>query len=189
MDVIEAIRHRRATRAFAAAPVATETLRSLIALAVEAPSAINLQPWLFAVVRNRQTLHRIAAAAKVHLLGRMGPGSPFLRFRDMLQNPAFDMLYGAPALIVVCATSPAQQAAEDCALAAENLMLAACGRGLGTCCIGLARPWLNQPDGKALLGIPDRCVPILPIVLGEPSIVPPAPGRRAPDIRWVDGDG
>jgi nitroreductase len=186
MDVIEAIRTRRATRAFAADEVTVPTLQALIAIAVEAPSAINLQPWLFAVARRRPTLHRIAEAAKAYLLAHMEPGSPFLRFREMLQGPGFDMLYGAPALVVICAANSTQQAAEDCALAAQTFMLAACAQGLATCCIGLARPWLNQPDGKALLGIPSECVPILPIALGKPAAVMAAPGRRPPEIRWVD---
>lgn len=186
MDVIEAIRQRRAVRQYTDQPLTTGTLQSLIELAVQAPSAINLQPWMFAVAHRRDTLRQIGQAAKAHLLDRMEPGSPFLRFRGMLEDPAFDMLYHAPALIVICATSPEQQAAEDCALAAQTLMLAAHARGLGTCCIGLARPWLNQPAGRSLLGIPPGSAPILPLVIGHPSEAPAAPGRRPPAICWVD---
>jgi len=189
MDVIEAIRTRRATRAFTAAEIPAPALQALIALAVEAPSAINLQPWLFAVAHRRETLRHIAEASKAHLLARMEPGSPFLRFRELLQEPGFDMFYGAPALVVICATSAEQQAAEDCALAAQTLMLAARAQGLATCCIGLARPWLNQPDGRALLDIPPASVPVLPIVLGEAAADPPPPGRRPPAIRWIDPPG
>ena len=184
---MQAIYHRRAVRSFTAAPVAADTLRSLIDTAIQAPSAINLQPWRFAVAHQRETLQRIAAAARNHLLSLMQPGSPFLRFRHMLDDPACDILHGAPALIVVCAASATPQAAEDCAMAAQNLMLAACARGLGTCCVGLARPWLNQPEGKRLVAIPSECVPIVPLIVGEPAVVPPAPGRHAPHIYWIDG--
>jgi nitroreductase len=184
---MEAIYHRRSVRSLTAAPVDPIVLRSLVDAAVQAPSAINLQPWRFAVVHRQETLHRIAAAAKGHLLSLMQPGSPFLRFRSMLEDPACDILHGAPALVVICATSSEQQAAEDCALAAQNLMLAAHARGLGTCCIGLARPWLSQAEGRQLLGIPVECVPIIPIIVGEPTAVPPAPGRHAPHIDWIDG--
>ncbi len=187
MDVMQAIYQRRAVRSFAARPVEAEVLRALIDAAIQAPSAINLQPWRFAVVQRRETLRRIAAAARDHLLSMMHPESPFLRFRSMLEDPACDVLHGAPALVVICATSAEPQAAEDCALAAQNLMLAAYARGLGTCCIGLARPWLNQPEGKRLLRIPAVCVPILPIIVGEPTATPPAPGRHAPHIDWIDG--
>ncbi|MDR3530773.1 MAG: nitroreductase family protein [Rhodopila sp.] len=186
MEVAQAIYHRRAVRSFTAAPVTAETLRSLIDAAIQAPSAINEQPWRFAVAQRRETLRRIAESARDHLLSLMQTGSPFLRFRDMLQAPGCDILHGAPALVVICATSAAPQAAEDCALAAQNLMLAAYALGLGTCCIGLARPWLNQPEGKRLLGIPAVCAPIVPIIVGEPALVPPATERRAPHIDWID---
>jgi nitroreductase len=187
MDVTQAIYHRRAVRAFTRASVTAATLRTLIEAATQAPSAINLQPWRFAVVQRRETLRRIAEAAKNHLLSLMQPESPFLRFRPLLEDPACDILHGAPALVVICATSEAPQAAEDCAMAAQNLMLAAYAQGLGTCCIGLARPWLNQQEGKRLLGIPPECVPVVPLIVGEPAAVPPAPGRHAPHIDWVDG--
>jgi len=187
VELIEALYHRRAVRSYTAAPVKPDVLIDLIDAAVRAPSAINLQSWRFAVAHRRQTLRGIASAARDHLLSLMQPGSPYLRFRSMLEDPACDILHGAPALVVICATSAEQQAAEDCALAAQNLMLAAHGRGLGTCCIGLARPWLNQPEGKRLLGIATDCVPVIPIIVGEPTAAPPAPGRHAPQIDWIDG--
>jgi nitroreductase len=40
--------------------------------------------------------------------------------------------------------------------AAQNLMLAACGRGLGTCCVGFARPWLNLREVKSELAFPNN---------------------------------
>ena len=189
MDLMEAIYHRRAVRSFTPAPIDPAVLRSLVDAAIQAPSAINLQPWRFAVAQGRNALHRIAVAAKDHLLSRMAAGSPFLRFRSMLEDPACDILHGAPALIVISATSAAQQAAEDCALAAQNLMLAAYAQGLGTCCIGLARPWLSEPDGRHLLGIPAECVPILPIIVGHPTAIPSPPGRHGPQISWISAEG
>ena len=87
MDLMEAIYHRRAVRSFTAAPLDQEVLGSLIEAAVQAPSAINLQPWRFAVVTRPETLHRIATEAREHLLSLMQPGSPFLWFRGMLEDP------------------------------------------------------------------------------------------------------
>lgn len=118
MDLIAAIRHRRATRACTTTPVAIDTLRSLTARAVAAPGTITRQPWLFAVVRGRATLRRIAEAMPDCLLGRLETGSPVPRFREVLQDRTRDLLCGAPALIVICATATARQAAEDCAPAA-----------------------------------------------------------------------
>jgi nitroreductase len=55
----------------------------------------------------------------------------------LLRDPYYQLFHGAPVLVLILATSDGQQAAEDCCLAAQNFMLAACGEGLGTCWIGL----------------------------------------------------
>ena len=90
----------------------------------------------------------------------------------MLADSSYDVFHGAPALVVICATFPEAQAAEDCCLAAQNLMLAAHAAGLATCPIGLARGWLNRPETKAALGIPREYVPVFPVIVGHPAQVP-----------------
>jgi nitroreductase len=90
-------------------------------------------------------------------------------------------------LIVICATEPDPMAQQDCCLAAENLMLAAHGRAAGTCWIGFAEPWLNQPEGKAALKIPVEHAPVAPIIIGYPRGEHPAPPRREPRIAWIEG--
>jgi hypothetical protein len=59
-------------------------------------------------------------------------------------------------LIVICAADADDWAIEDCALAAENLMLGAYALGLGTCWIGFAQRWLTTADGKSVLGVDIR---------------------------------
>ncbi|MGX7871985.1 nitroreductase family protein [Mesorhizobium sp. ORM6] len=54
----------------------------------------------------------------------------------------------------MCAKNEERQSDEDCCLAGQNLMLAAHARGLGTCWIGLSRPWLTETSVKKELGIP-----------------------------------
>jgi len=71
-----------------------------------------------------------------------------LRFRAMLSDPNFHIFYHAPVLILISGTAESLWKAEDCALAAENLMLAAYVAGLGSCWIGFAQRFLNSPDGK-----------------------------------------
>ena len=72
-------------------------------------------------------------------------------------------------MIVICAKPMGAFAVADCWLAAENLMLAACAMGLGTCCIGSAVPALNTVDAKAELGIPLDVTAVAPIIVGVPS--------------------
>ena len=185
MDTLKAICDRRAVREYTQQSIDKLTLQSLIEAAIQAPSAMNLQPWSFVVIAGRERLSRLSAEAKGHLLASMTPGSPLERFKDRLTDPSFDIFYGAPALIVISATSSELGAGEDCALAAQNLMLAAHAKGLGTCWIGFARAWLNEPTAKGEFHIPLSHAPVAPIVVGHPTRQPEPHGRRAPTITWV----
>jgi nitroreductase len=186
MDLVEAIYHRRAVRDYAEAPVEEQALRSVIAAATQAPSGMNRQPWSFVVVANRALLRRCSERAKAHLLASLAANPLLGGYRDMLAAPDFNIFYNAPALIVICAAEPDGMAQHDCCLAAANLMLAAHGSGLGTCWIGFAEAWLNQPEAKADLKIPAAHVAVAPIIIGHPRTRPPAPPRREPHIIWIE---
>ena len=161
------------------------TIGRLIDAAVQAPNAVNQQPWTFTVVRDQDTLDRLSRSAKSHMLATMESGPHAARFRAMLSDPSFHIFYHAPALVLICAEAAGPWIVEDCALAAENLMLAAYAAGLGSCWIGFAQGFLNTPDGKRLLGLPESSVPVAPIIVGYPRTAPAAVPRRAPRIRWI----
>lgn len=186
MDVMEALYGRRAIREYDTHPIPRGTLAELIAAATAAPSAMNRQPWAFAVIEGADRLDRHGADAKRHLLDTLVPGTPAADYRTTLQADSFHLFYHAPALIAVCATSNDDQSREDCCLAGQNLMLAAYAKGLGSCWIGFVRPWLNLPRVKAELGIPDTFSPVAPIIIGHPSAIPAATTRAAPQIVWCD---
>ena len=50
MDVLTAMKNRSSKRAFLDKPVPREVLEDLLKAAIQAPSAINLQPWEMTVV-------------------------------------------------------------------------------------------------------------------------------------------
>jgi len=85
----------------------------------------------------------------------------------------------------VLAKSMEPQASEDCCLAAENLMLAARDEGLGTCWIGLSRPWFNLPSTKRELSLPQQYEVVAPIILGQPKAWPESHGRHPAEIHWI----
>lgn len=188
MELMQAIRERRSVREFTDEPVSDALLRDLIEAAIQAPSAINQQPWCFVVVKNPRLLAHISEQAKAHLL-KASLGAPAHPFRDILNDAKFHIFYHAPALVVIAAAQPTDWAVEDCALAAENFMLAAHGAGLGTCWIGFAQHWLGTPDGKAALGLPSSCTPIAPIVVGHPRRSAAPVPRKAANIRWLNSAG
>lgn len=182
MDVMEVIYQRRAVRSYRNEPVEEAVVRGLLDAAIQAPSAMNSQPWSFAIIQDRALLRSLSDRAKAHLLQAHGGDPRIGRYRDVLSDPGFDIFYGAPTLIVICAGAHGFFPMEDCSLAGENLMLAAVGKGLGTCCIGWARPLLNLTEIKAELGIPADFTPVLPIIVGYPSATPTAPPRNPPRI-------
>lgn len=186
MELLQAINERRSVREYTDESVSDAVVRELIDAALQAPSAINQQPWCFVVVKDQALLAHISDHAKAHLL-RASLGAPAHPFRDMLNDPNFDIFYHAPVLIVITAAQPTDWVVEDCALAAENLMLAAHATGLGTCWIGFAQYWLGTADGKAALGLPASYAPIAPIIVGHPRRKPTPVPRKEPNIRWLNG--
>ena len=187
MDLIEAIYSRRAVREFTSEPIDEKTLRQLIDAAIQAPSAVNEQPWLFSVVLDKFLLARISSEAKAHVLKTTAVGllSHSRHFQEILNDPTFDIFYHAPALVLISAVAAGPWAVENCALAAENLMLAARGLGLGTCWIGFSQSWLGTEEGKAALNLPPACFPVAPIIVGHPKSAPPAVSRKEPQIHLV----
>lgn len=185
MELTEAIYERRAVRDYTAEPVNGAALHALIDAAVQAPSGMNRQPWAFVVVEGARAVAGLGGAVKAHLLNGASQTPPLASLRPHLATGEFDIFYGAPMLIAICATAPDQMAVKDCCLAAQNLMLAARDRELGTCWIGFAESWLNTPAGKAALGVPEAFTVVAPIVVGHPASRPNAPPRSAPDVRRI----
>jgi nitroreductase len=185
MDIKEAIFGRRAVREYTDEGVDQEAIRPLIRAAVNAPSAVNQQPWTFTVVRDQKVLDQISRDAKSHMLATMAPGPQSEHFRSLLTDPGFHIFYHAPALILISAAAPGPWVVEDCSLAAENLMLAAYAQGLGSCWIGFAQSYLNTENGKKALDLTAECVAVAPIIVGRPK-APAAPvPRKEPVIKWV----
>ena len=150
MDLKEAIYTRRAVREFTAEPVDEPTIHQLIHAAIQAPSAVNQQPWSFCVVRDKAVLDQISNESKAYML-RSSQAALSHHFQAILSDPDFHIFYHAPALILISSVTESSWTVEDCSLAAENLMLTARAVGLGTCWIGFAQAWLGTPEGKAML--------------------------------------
>lgn len=104
---------------------------------------------------------------------------------EVLRNPAFHIFYHAPAMILISATEDGPWSGIDCALAAENLMLAARAAGPGSCWIGFATDWLATDQGKASLDLPPSRMPVAPIIVGHPRAWPAEVPRKPPEVRWI----
>ncbi|HXF92643.1 MAG TPA: nitroreductase [Nitrospiraceae bacterium] len=182
MEVMEAIYHRRSVRAYTDQKVDRATIETLIKAAVQAPSSMNEQPWAFGVIQNTKLLTQYSERIKAYVLRRLKPGSPLEKYRELLSDTNYHVFHQAGTLVIICARADAHNGAEDCCLAAQNLMLAAHAMGLGTCPIGLARPRLNQARVKRDMGIADQYAPVFPLVVGYPKGETAPVERKAPEI-------
>jgi nitroreductase len=95
-------------RDFTEQPVSDEIVRERVDAAIQAPSAVNLQPWSFAVVRGREMLDRISGRIAAHVL-RTAPVAASAHFQAMVAAPGFDILHRAPALIVISSIADSQK--------------------------------------------------------------------------------
>jgi len=185
MEFFQVVQQRRAVRQYHSTPVETTLIERLINTAILAPSAMNLQPWSFAVVTDSSRIDDYARRAKEHIIANPQALHLPAQALAMLNDSEFSIFYHAPVLLLVLAKADDSQAREDCCLAAQTLMLAARDAGLGTCWIGFGRPWLDLPDTKRELGLPHEYHVVAPIVMGYPAAWPESHGRNAADIRWM----
>jgi len=191
LSALDAIFTRRSVRAYTGEQLDKPTIHALLDAAVQAPTAIHLEPCAFVVVQDPVTLKRISDLAKsmwarelaqersLHTVGE----AIRARLADEMANPDMSLFYDAGTLIVIYAKPLGAFVVADCWLAAENLMLAACAMGLGSCCIGSAVSALNSSEIKRALTIPQEVVAVAPIVVGVPRAGEAGPvERKSPDI-------
>jgi nitroreductase len=187
-EFFDVIKSRRSVRSYASEPVSTEDLQELIELAVLAPTGMNMQPWAFTIVTNRDVLTTLnAKVLEVLRTPEMQRVFQQEGMADFINDPAYSIFYGAPALVVISGKTSTPIASTDCQLAAENLFLAAHAKGLGTCYMGfllfLAR---DARVTRELLRIPEGYEMMAAAVVGHPASHPDGPPlRNPPRIEWV----
>jgi|Wag4MinimDraft_19_1082662.scaffolds.fasta_scaffold26040_2 nitroreductase len=182
VDALEAIYDRRAVREYTGVHPSRETIQELLEAAVQAPSAMDLQPWEFVIVQDAALLKRISDRSKKLSLHHMKPGSGLSLFRRELEDPKTDIFHGAGTAIIIVAKPGEWPAIEDCCLAAQNLMLAAHAMGLATCPIGFAREALQEPSFQKELGIGEHHLPAMAIAVGYAKSRPKGPPRKPPHV-------
>ncbi len=187
IEILSVIRERRSVRNYIDRDVPDEAIRGIIAAGIQAPTALGLQPWQFVVVRDRDLMRRVSDYCKPILLEKIGeearPGTE--EFLAALRGPEFNIFYNAPVLILVLGAREVVSSVLDCALCAENMMLAAWALGIGSCWIGSATLIQQNPDLLAALKVPDDHQVVAPLIFGYPAPLLPKPARREPRITWV----
>ena len=182
MDFANVVHHRRSVRDYTNQPVSEEIVEELFDAAIQAPSAMNEQPWAFVVIQDTKLLKSYSDRAKSLLLNSPQVATKKPELQAMVAAPEFNVFYNSSTLIVIYAKPIGEHPDWDCCLAAENLMLAAADKGLATCPIGLAWLLFDHADVKKELKVPESYVGVMPIIVGYPAQTPAAPPRKKPEI-------
>jgi nitroreductase len=157
--VSEAIQTRRNVRSFSDRPIDPQVLTQVVDAARHAPSSMNDQRWIFVVVTDRQLLRQLAGVGE--WAGHIAQAGAAVA---LAVPDADDSLEG-------------ESIAFDLGQAAQNLMLAAWERGLGSC-----HATVDKPDRiRELLAIPEGWKCDLVLSVGHPadtSILSAPPHRR-----------
>lgn len=184
MDFFSIVDNQRACRHLADTPVDDELLARILDAATHAPSAENMQPWVFIVVRDadaRSRIHDLTEAAWQD--GGRAYAEQRLDARllaDVDHGIAGGGYRAAPVLIVVAAdTQRCHPATVPSSIfpATQNLLLAANAVGLGSALTTITTRFAAELG--ALLALPDHVVPQAVVPLGHPAR-PLGPPRREP---------
>jgi nitroreductase len=162
MEFADVIAKRRSVRHFdTRTEVSDADVTALLEAAVTAPTAGNIQPWRFVVVREREARERLAQA--------------------MGQRWAT----AAPVVIVVCvdprpcaarygARGEGLYAIQDSAAAVTTMLLAAVDRGLASCWIGA----FDDDAVREAIGVAAPITPVAVLPIGVSAEAAAKPARR-----------
>jgi nitroreductase len=142
----------------------------------------RIPPWSCVVIKDKEVLNRLSKVAKANSLKIVESIPAFAAFRSRFANPEFHLFYHAPVMIIILGRKDNQIAVYDCTLAAENLMLAACAKGIGTCWVEWTKNAEQDRELISDLGITDDYMMVAPIAMGYPAEIPETPARMAPHV-------
>lgn len=163
-ETIRSISNRRSIRFFQSEQIKEIELQAILEAGMYAPTAKSQQPWHFTVVQNKEMLNQLSLAAK-NILRKMNDKF----FQQLAGNENFHLFFRAPTVVIISGDQKALSPAIDCALAAENIMIAAESLNIGSCWISAVSRLLDTEEGKVLihkLGLPEDYKPMYSVALG-----------------------
>ena len=168
MDFKDILKNRRSVRFFKPDKIEQNKIDEIIASAVQAPTAMNSQPWAFKIIDDADTITAISTEAKSHMLSILADDPHLNSYKEKFEDEKHNIFYNAPLLVIVYSNNPSPGAAIDCAMAAYTAMLTATDLGLGSCWIGLAHPYLMTDAAikKYDLPAPSEYTVVAPLAIG-----------------------
>jgi len=147
---MQTIYSRRSIRQFIDKPVEKEKLLKIIEAGMNAPSAVNQQPWQFIIIDDRNIINEVI---DVH--------------------PHALPAQRAPASILVCGDLERERSKGywpiDCAAAVQNMLLMITELGMGGCWLGIYPREKRVQRLRELVSCPGEIVPFALIAVGYPA--------------------
>lgn len=171
-ETIQTILNRRSIRHFDTRQVEEEKLQQILKAGLYAPSAGGRQGVLFAVCQDREVNERLGRIKRANSHPRMATEHCYVSREQpsIADDPEIkNAFYGAPSVITLFAPKGFLFAVDDCAVAAENMMLAADSLGIGSCYIGQGWTAFADPYGQEILktwGIRTDYYAVMQLLLG-----------------------
>ena len=173
-EVMNTILHRRSIRRFEPKQIEEPALQQIIQAGLYAPSAGGRQGVIFAVCQDREVNERLGKIKRANSHPRMATETSFVSSEQpsIADDPKLtNAFYDAPTVITLFAPKNFLFSVDDCAVAAENMMLAADALGIGSCYIGQGWPAFDDPYGQEILrqwNIPTDHYAVMQLLLGHP---------------------
>jgi nitroreductase len=158
MELLTAIKERRSVRRFKPDDVDENTIRKIIEVGIMAPSAGNLQGRDFYIVRGDETQEKLAKAAWDQESVKDAPVSIII----CCNHDRVDT-YGSRGIELY--------APQDCAAAAQNMLLYLHSLGLATCWVGA----FDEEKISDILNLEDHLRPVIILPVGYPDQKPKKP--------------
>lgn len=171
-DIFETIMHRRSIRRFEPKQIEETALQQILQAGLYAPCAGGRQGVIFAVCQDKKVNERLGKIKRANSNPRMATATSFVSREQpsIADDPKLtNAFYDAPTVITLFAPKNFLFSVDDCAVAAENMMLAADALGIGSCYIGQGWPAFAAPYGQEILrqwNIPADHYAVMQLLLG-----------------------
>ena len=137
-------------------------IRDALECAARAPTAGNLQPWMFGVIKNKDTLSKIAEAT---------------------DNGKF--IATSPVCFAVFGEKKEKYYLEDCCAATENLIIALQAYGITSCWVaGEKKPYAESI--RTLLGVPEKYTLVSLVAAGCPLELTITPKKEPKQVVFYE---
>lgn len=176
-QVVETIMTRRSVRQYKPQAVEREKMQTIVECGINAPNAMNKQPWEVRVVDNADYINGVTELYK-----KANPKAA--------EDPAFkNMFRNAPTVVFIGHETKSESSPFDCGLLAENMMISAWSMGIGSCCLGSPARFMKTPEAAEYLqklGFSEGYELLYCIGFGYPDEAPAAKPREAAKVKFVE---